>query len=245
MIFNGDGTFITSDTHYGHENICSATTNWIQEKIADEHSGIREFKSLSQMNDMIVNNINGTVGVEDNLIHLGDWSFGGIENIFKFRKRINCKNVYLILGNHDHHIEKDSRIPEHQQKEAFDYITNYLDNPDLIIDNHAACLQDLFTSVSHVKQIKVQFNKSQKAIPIFLSHYSHRVWNKHHKGYFHAFGHSHNSLNRLPNGRSMDVGIDCAFHKFGEYRPFTMREFITICKKQDIHQIDHHNKNTN
>ncbi len=40
----------------------------------------------------------------DIIYHLGDWSFGGHENIKIFRNRIKCKNIHLILGNHDHHI---------------------------------------------------------------------------------------------------------------------------------------------
>lgn len=145
----------------------------------------------------------------------------------------------------DHHIDKNSRVPEYQQEEAFNYVTNYLENPDLIIDNHAVCLQDLFTEVSNVKQIKVQFSRSKRAIPIFLSHYSHRVWDKHHKGYFHAFGHSHGSLDYLPNGRSIDVGLDTAFKRFNEYRPYSIREFLDLCLSNEIQILDHHVKNTN
>ena len=37
----------------------------------------RDFKSLDHMNDAIVDNINNMVGVNDVLIHLGDFSFGG------------------------------------------------------------------------------------------------------------------------------------------------------------------------
>jgi calcineurin-like phosphoesterase family protein len=59
------------------------------------------------MNDMIVDNINQYVKQDDVLIHLGDWSFGGFEFIRKFRERIICKNIHLILGNHDHHIENN------------------------------------------------------------------------------------------------------------------------------------------
>jgi calcineurin-like phosphoesterase family protein len=59
------------------------------------------------MNDVIINNINSVVGQDDVLIHLGDWSFGGFENIQKFRDRILCKEIHLILGNHDHHIENN------------------------------------------------------------------------------------------------------------------------------------------
>lgn len=76
------------------------------------------------MNDTIVNNINSVVGQNDVLIHLGDWSFGGFENIQKFRDRIVCKEIHLILGNHDTHIE------------------NNRDN-----------IQELFTSVSHYNRL--------------------------------------------------------------------------------------------
>jgi calcineurin-like phosphoesterase family protein len=63
--------------------------------------------TLEQMNSAIVNNINSVVGQDDILIHLGDWSFGGFENIEIFRNRIVCQEIHLVLGNHDHHIERN------------------------------------------------------------------------------------------------------------------------------------------
>ena len=90
------------DTHYGHTNICRATTRW-----TDADNVTRDFKSLDHMNDTIVNNINNVVGENDILIHLGDFSFGGFDNIIEFRNRIICKNIHLVLGNHDHHIERN------------------------------------------------------------------------------------------------------------------------------------------
>jgi calcineurin-like phosphoesterase family protein len=56
------------------------------------------------MNASIVNNINEVVGQDDVLIHFGDWSFGGFENIEELRNRIWCKEIHLIYGNHDHHL---------------------------------------------------------------------------------------------------------------------------------------------
>jgi calcineurin-like phosphoesterase family protein len=94
--------YFTSDTHYMHTNICRGTTRWSN---ADDFC--RDFDTLDQMNDRIVNGINSAVGQDDILFHLGDWSFGGFEMIWKFRHRINCQNIHLILGNHDHHIERD------------------------------------------------------------------------------------------------------------------------------------------
>jgi len=94
--------YFTSDTHYMHQNICRGTTRWSN---ADDFC--RDFDTLDQMNDRIVNGINSAVGQDDILFHLGDWSFGGFERIEEFRNRINCKNIHIVLGNHDHHIERD------------------------------------------------------------------------------------------------------------------------------------------
>lgn len=94
--------FFTSDTHYNHKNICRGVTNWTD---ADELT--RNFETLDQMNDRIVKGINSVVGQDDILFHLGDWSFGGFESIWKFRHQLNCQNIHLVLGNHDHHIERN------------------------------------------------------------------------------------------------------------------------------------------
>jgi len=94
----GQRLWFTSDTHYNHANICSSTTKWTNPVT------LRDFKSLEHMNATLVGNINEKVGQDDILFHLGDWSFGGFDQIQKFRDQIVCKNVHIILGNHDHHI---------------------------------------------------------------------------------------------------------------------------------------------
>lgn len=99
--------FFCSDTHYSHTNICRGVSRWKDENGEVPIIGTRPFSTLEEMNETIITNINKTVDQDDVLIHFGDWSFGGIENIKKFRDRIYCKNIYLLIGNHDHHIEKD------------------------------------------------------------------------------------------------------------------------------------------
>jgi calcineurin-like phosphoesterase family protein len=99
--------WITSDTHYNHKNICRGVTNWRLPNGDVPEDQTRDFKNLDLMNDVIVNTINGLVGQDDILIHLGDWSFGGFEMIEEFRNRIFCKTIHLVLGNHDHHIERN------------------------------------------------------------------------------------------------------------------------------------------
>jgi calcineurin-like phosphoesterase family protein len=99
--------WIISDTHFGHKNICRGVTGWRLPDGSIPIDQTRDFNTIEQMNEVIVNNINSFVGQDDVLIHLGDWSFGGFENIKVFRDRIVCKEIHLILGNHDEHIEKN------------------------------------------------------------------------------------------------------------------------------------------
>jgi calcineurin-like phosphoesterase family protein len=196
-------TWFTSDTHFGHTNIAGPN-------ISSWSSGYRNFNSVHEMNMSIVNGINKYVKEDDILYHLGDWSFGGPQNIFQFRNYLICKNIHLILGNHDQHI--------------IDKEINYHDTSFNPIE--------LFSSVQDVLTLDIGKTK------LFLSHYSHRVWLGSHKGVIHLYGHSHGSIPDF--GRSMDVGIDVAFKKFGEYRPFNIGDIANIMSKRSIEKVDHH-----
>ena len=65
------------------------------------------------------------------------------------------------------------------------------------------------------------------------------MWNGSHKGVIHLYGHSHGSIEDF--NKSMDVGIDAAYSKFREYRPFHINEILDIMKtKTTSESIDHH-----
>ena len=205
--------FFTSDTHYSHKNICRATTEW---KDADDKT--RDFKSLNHMNDTIVNNINRMVGEDDILFHDGDWSFGGFEKIQEFRDRIVCKNIHLILGNHDHHIERDR-------------------------DG----VRSLFSSVNHYLDLEVQrpSKKGKGSIDRFrfiLMHYPIASWHDMNEGVMHLHGHVHLPRHqRISNGKSLDVGVDG-----NDLEPISLDKVVSLLKNQPIDKLclpqDHHVK---
>ena len=99
--------WITSDTHYGHKNIVRGTTNWRTQDGEVPVDSTRDFQTIDQMNNRLVDGINNVVGQDDTLIMLGDVSFGGFDNIGIFLERLVCHNIHLILGNHDTHIENN------------------------------------------------------------------------------------------------------------------------------------------
>jgi calcineurin-like phosphoesterase family protein len=100
--------------HYCHTNICRGVSRWTIDTSRNPDA-VRDFDTLEQMNDAIVNGINNNIDRRDWLFHLGDWSFGGFEKIEEFRSKINCENIVLFLGNHDHHIMKN----KHNVKRLF------------------------------------------------------------------------------------------------------------------------------
>lgn len=72
--------------------------------------GLRDYGSLEEMNDTLVTRFNETVRATDKLYLLGDVAFGGKDNVGVFMNRLNCKNVYLVYGNHDAHIIRDVNL---------------------------------------------------------------------------------------------------------------------------------------
>jgi calcineurin-like phosphoesterase family protein len=168
--------FFTSDTHYNHQNICEGVSRWPKGR------GTRKFKTLNEMNDRIVYEINAMVGEDDILVHLGDWSFGGFESIEEFRNRINCKNIYLFLGNHDHHIK-----------------------------NNKDGIQLLFKQVERLDtlELRVPQGKETKKYTFECCHFPIASWDGLSKGYVHLHGHVHLPGHlKVNKGRAMDVGVD-------------------------------------
>lgn len=207
----GQKLWFTSDTHFDHKNICRATTSW-----KDSDDLTRDFSSLDQMNNELVYWINTRVGQDDILFHLGDWSFNGFENIRKFRERIVCKNIHLILGNHDHHIERNKEN-----------------------------IQSIFSSVNEYLTLDVKWNVKKNEFEnarFVLFHYPIASWNGMNDGVIHLHGHVHLPPQyRLAAGKAMDVGVDG-----NNFEPVEMMEIIKIMSKQPIDKLhlpmDHHVK---
>jgi len=94
--------FFTADTHYHHSNIVGPS-------ISKWKNGYRNFDSIESMDETLVNHFNERVSKDDTLFHLGDFAWGD-RNVEWFRSRINCQNIYLILGNHDKEIRRRAKL---------------------------------------------------------------------------------------------------------------------------------------
>lgn len=72
----------TADTHFNHEKIAK----------------VRGFECAASHDHCMLNNINHTVGQDDELFILGDFAW---DKPGKYRLQIKCKNIRFVIGNHD------------------------------------------------------------------------------------------------------------------------------------------------
>lgn len=210
----GQNVFFTSDTHYNHTNICRGTSNWA----GSRENRTRDYDTLHQMNIDLIDNINMLVMEDDILIHLGDWSFGGFESIAEYRNQLNCKNIHLFLGNHDHHIL-----------------------------NNKEGIRELFSSVNEQRMVTIVMPPLAKGERperhrFVLSHYPIASWQDMGDGVMHLHGHIHTPHEfKVGPGRMMDVGIDGN----PDFQPYTIEKVLKLIANRPIksllaHQMDHH-----
>ena len=82
--------FLTSDTHFGHVNICNFTNY--------DGSPVRPWDSVEEMDEEMIKRWNETVGPKDKVYHLGDVVIN--RKSLQILDRLNGDKV-LIKGNHD------------------------------------------------------------------------------------------------------------------------------------------------
>lgn len=168
--------FVTADWHFFHSGINKATSKW------DKCNPSRDFPTIQDMNETIIDNINAVVRKNDTLWNLGDVIFGHYSDLPKLRSRIICCDIRLILGNHD------KQIKEHRINDKGKRVPN-------------GFLSSCFTDVRSKYSIRY---KDQK---IYLNHEPLHTWPGINHGYMHLFGHCHGNL---PDRglRCMDIGVD-------------------------------------
>jgi calcineurin-like phosphoesterase family protein len=80
-------TWFTADFHLGHQNIIRYCS--------------RPFETPTDMDGAILDRLNSSVKESDVLYFLGDFCRGSGKDALDYRKRIRCKNIFFIEGNHD------------------------------------------------------------------------------------------------------------------------------------------------
>jgi calcineurin-like phosphoesterase family protein len=193
--------------------------------------------SLERMNTHILDEINKIVGINDTLWVLGDYCFTpkGLEEFYarKFRNRINCQNVNLIWGNHDHR-----NIAPVFNRTYERYIMRWKGRK--IIMSH--CAHAVWEG-SHRKSYHLYAHShttAERNLDIFSIICELQPKNIQDLAAKLAAIPPAKLAELQPGRRSIDVGIDNAAIFLGEYRPFSFDEIDAILSKREGCSIDHH-----
>jgi calcineurin-like phosphoesterase family protein len=170
--------FITADQHFGHENIIKFCN--------------RPFKTTEEMDKMLIENWNKTVGSDDIIYHLGDFTLGNFKIAKDYFKQLNGK--IQVLGNHWHH---DKRwLP----KDYFGPLT--LEYPDAIMDvGHVNIIPPIV-----VLELE-GMGDNGRSLGVTLCHYPLEIWDRKHYGAWHLHGHTHKHGAIGPY--RLNIGVDC------------------------------------
>lgn len=70
---------------------------------------------------------------------------------------------------------------------------------------------------------------------IVLCHYCFHIWNKHHYGSWHLYGHSHGNIEDNSNRKRIDVGVDT-----NNFYPYSFEDIKKIMDERTFVGLDHH-----
>jgi calcineurin-like phosphoesterase family protein len=217
--------FFTADTHYHHKNICRGESRWTNK------SGCRNFDTLEEMDQNIIDGINSVVGPNDILFHLGDFSFGEPKDYKRFRSQLICQNIHLVLGNHDGFIiRNDDDLQSLFSSTKFYAEVTY--NSQKIIMSHYAMR---VWNMSHQGSWMLYGHSHGSLQPSICGELvNHLIEKKKYADLKMLTKGTHPDYHA--NGKSMDVGVDT----HPSFRPYSFDEISKIMKNRQIMHVDNH-----
>jgi calcineurin-like phosphoesterase family protein len=147
---------------------------------------------------------------------------GGIQNIIEFRERLNCKNVIVITGNHDHHFAKPK---------IRDLFTEVVPIKELIIEGIKVVLCHYPLNV---------WNESHKGSIHLFGHCHGSLPEMDWKGNLI----SDQFFPESEKAKRMDVGIDALYMRSLSYAPYSWERIKGIMSKRANLVADHHDSTT-
>lgn len=199
--------YYIADTHYFHKNLLTKMDN-------------RNFETVEEMHEYMIKKHNSKVRKNDEIVFLGDFSFGKPEETMEILKRLNGTK-YLIQGNH----EKYLRSPEFD-KSLFKWIRPY----EELNDNGRYVILSHYPILFYNKQYRKMEDGSPRT--------------------YHLCGHVHDThdnvllekfikqeketmvIEKSGEEKPIPCNIINCFCMFSDYEPLTLDEWIELTNKR-------------
>ena len=178
--------FVTGDHHFGHKNIIQFCN--------------RPFADVESMNQALIYSWNKTVGEQDVVYHLGDFTLSGTHSAMWYFGQLN--GMIYILNNSWHHDKRWLKDVERGRAKP------------------RSASGQLITLAPPIITIPTDLGH------IVLCHYPFAAWDRKHHGAFHLHAHSHGT--HSAEGRIFDAGVDSVARMTGEYRPIRVDDAVKL-----------------
>jgi calcineurin-like phosphoesterase family protein len=185
--------WFSSDLHIAHTNVI--------------HLSKRPFKNVEEMEQTIIANFNKLVKPDDVLYLLGDVSLGKKDSWIRFLDSLVCKNVILVVGNHD----KWASIPKDMVLGVFEVVRIRMHRKTFLLSHYPyRC------SIWRVLRKRLHPSTLSKKRPKDTG-----LWLLH--------GHDHRATQLVDyHPRMFSVGVDA-----NNFKPISIDEIISIIQKKE------------
>jgi calcineurin-like phosphoesterase family protein len=174
-------------------------------------------ETIEYMNSTIIDNCNAVARPDAHIILAGDVIFGEMEQLIKLRERIICRNIHLVLGNHDKDIRRAWGRGE---------------------------LKKVFRTCQEVATFNIRGQKvwvSHYAHVVWNGSH-HGVWHC----YGHSHNNLEKwREEHLPHAKMVDVGIDYRAKLGKGYTLWKLNELRKYMDLKDGQSVDHHGSDQN
>lgn len=231
--FDKNEVFFAGCLHFGHLNICRSTSSWSR--------GHRDFDSIKEMNDCIINNINTRTTNNSHLFVLGDMFFGQDKHISipQILKELKCK-VHYIFGNHCDYLRN--------HEEYWPLFSSVSEYKEIVVGKQLICLFHYPCEV---------WRDSHKGSWMLHSHChatleeNNNIGNRLEVGTDCSYyikdnvlykADSHGEVHKISGNFVVDNSYEL---KHASFNPFSFHEIKHLMTFKKNRFVDHHNKDTN
>ncbi len=199
--------YYIADNHFFHEEL-----NWKMDR--------RGFSNAEEMNEYMIQKWNGKVRKKDEVVIIGDFSWGKAEQTNEVLSRLNGKLV-LIKGNHDYFVKrKEAKL------DRFVWIKPY----DVISDNRRSVVLCHYPIMCYNGQYRLDKNGNPKTYMLYG--HVHDTQDQRLIEQFQEITRKTSVINAQGQIQQIPCNMINCFCMYSDYEPLTLDEWIECDRKR-------------